>query len=242
MTRLRIVSYNIHRGRGMDRVRDVARIADVLRHHEPDIAAVQEIVANRAWDAEGSQLRVLAERTGLPHATTALNCIRREGVYGNATLSRFPIDVAENFDVSLPLQIARGVLYTRHRLPHGVLHVLNAHLGFAGIEQRLQLRHAFKLLEDYASPDEPVVALGDMNDWRHRIAGSVAIPAGWRCAIGDAADAGPPTFPSREPIGALDKVFVRGPVVVLRAHVSRLALAKVASDHLPVIADLEIRG
>ncbi|MCG3135449.1 MAG: hypothetical protein HMLKMBBP_03105 [Planctomycetes bacterium] len=237
--RLRLVTWNIHRGRGSDRVLDVARIGRELRAHGADVACVQEIVANRRLPPERSQARLIAEATGFPHAAVGLNCVRPEGVYGNATFSRHPFAAAENVDLSVRFQIHRGALWTAVDAGGVLVHILNAHLGFAGLEQRAQFRRAIDFLDDAAGASAPVVFLGDTNDWRHRLH-AAAIARGFAPAIGSAEDPGPATFPSTAPLGALDKIFVRGPVRVVRAHVTRTAAARAASDHLPVVADLEV--
>lgn len=219
---------------------DVARIGRELRSHDADVVCVQEIVANRRLPPERSQARILAEALGVGHAAVGLNCVRPEGVYGNATFSRHAIAEAENLDLSIRLQIHRGGLYTAVDLGGTLLHVLNVHLGFAGLEQRAQFRRAADFLDETAGEGAPAVLLGDTNDWRHRLHAAAA-DRGFSLAIGAADDAGPATFPSRAPLGALDKIFVRGPVRVVRAHVTRTAAARDASDHLPVVADLEVR-
>lgn len=239
--KLRVMTYNVHRCVGSDGAEDAVRIADVVEHHRPDVLCVQEVVVAARDEDEVEQPAAIAGVLGMRHGAVGLNCRRRRGTYGNMTLTRFHVEEHENLDLSLRFNIPRGGLYTRLRLPnHAALHVVNVHLGLGGYEQPAQMRRVFDRIGEVAGRSEPVIVVGDVNDWRNKLVRGPVRKAGYRCITGDAKDPGPPTFPSRAPLGAIDKMFVAGPVRVHRVHVSRLALARVASDHLPVIADLEI--
>jgi endonuclease/exonuclease/phosphatase family metal-dependent hydrolase len=235
------MTYNVHRCVGSDGAEDAARVAEVVAHHRPDVICIQEVVVAARGGDEVEQPAALSGALGLRHGAVGLNCRRRRGTYGNMTLARFPVEDHENLDLTLRFSIPRGGLYTRLRLPnHADLHVMNVHLGLGGYERPAQMRRVFSRLGEVARRSEPVLVLGDVNDWRNRLVRGAVRAAGFRCITGDERDPGPPTFPSRAPLGALDKIFVAGPVRVRGVHVSRLALARVASDHLPVVADLEI--
>jgi endonuclease/exonuclease/phosphatase family metal-dependent hydrolase len=238
--KLRIVSYNIHKGVGTDRHLRLDRIAEIVRHYDPHVVCLQEVIWNEVAQGHRTQPQVLARAIGLPHAVVALNCHRSMGTYGNMTLSRFPIEADENLDLTIPFKKARAALYTRIRLPHAPLHVFNAHLGLANYERLRQMRELVADTPRVAPDGEAVVYAGDMNDWRHRLYSEVLEEAGFRCAVGDADDPGHCTYPSWFPVGTLDKFFVRGAVRASKVHPSRLALARVASDHLPLIAELEV--
>jgi endonuclease/exonuclease/phosphatase family metal-dependent hydrolase len=238
--KVRLVSYNVHKGVGTDRHLRIDRIAEVVRHYDPHVVCLQEVIWSPVAEGHRTQPQALADAIGLPHAVIALNCHRLRGTYGNMTLSRFPFELHENLDLTVSFKKPRAALYTRIRLPHAPLHVFNAHLGLAGFERIRQMRELVADTPRVAPPVEAVVYAGDMNDWRHKLYASVLAGAGFRCAVGDADDPGHATYPSWFPIGALDKVFVRGAVRSVHAHPSRLALARVASDHLPVIAEIEV--
>ena len=238
--RLRILTYNIHKGVGTDRAYRLDRIADVVRHYAPAVIALQEVTF--AQDGENPpQPRAIAAALGMRHGVVALNCRRRQCVYGNMTMSRLPFEDHANVDLSIRFKKPRAALYTRIALRDGPLHFFNVHLGLARFERTIQMRDLVEQAEDLAPQGQPVVIAGDTNDWQHTLYARVLSGAGFACVTGDATDPGHATFPSWYPMGALDKVFSRGDVVSVRAYPSRLALARVASDHLPVIADLEIR-
>ncbi len=238
--KIRLVSYNVHKGVGTDRRIGLERIAEVVKHYDPHIVCLQEVIWAPVAEGHRTQPQALADAIGLPHSVIALNCHRKRGTYGNMTLSKFPIELHENLDVTLSFMKPRGVLYTQIRLPRAPLHLFNAHLGLTAFERLRQMRDLVDDTPRVAPPGEAVVYAGDMNDWGHKLYCTVLHTAGFRCAIGDADDPGHATFPSWYPVGALDKVFVRGAVHSVHAHPSRLALARIASDHLPVIADFEV--
>jgi endonuclease/exonuclease/phosphatase family metal-dependent hydrolase len=238
--KVRLISYNVHKGVGTDGHLRLDRIVNVIRHYEPHVVCLQEVIWAPAPLGRRTQPQALASAIGLEHGVIALNCHRRRGTYGNMTLSAFPIDEHENLDLTVSIKKARGVLYSRLRLPHARMHVFNAHLGLSGWERLRQMRELVADTPRVAPPAEAVVYAGDMNDWSHRLYPSVLHEAGFRCVVGDADDPGHATYPSWYPLGALDKVFVRGAVRQARAHPSRLALARVASDHLPLVAEIEV--
>jgi endonuclease/exonuclease/phosphatase family metal-dependent hydrolase len=238
--KIRIVSYNVHKGVGTDGRLRLDRIVNVVRHYAPHVVCLQEVIWAPVPRGRRTQPQALASAIGLPHGVIALNCHRRRGTYGNMTLSAYPIDEHENLDVTVSIKKARGVLYSRLRLPHTPLHVFNAHLGLSGWERLRQMRELVADTPRVAPAAEAVVYAGDMNDWSHRLYPTVLHDAGFRCVVGDADDPGHATYPSWYPMGALDKVFVRGAVRQAYAHPSRLALARVASDHLPLVAEIEV--
>ena len=111
---------------------------------------------------------------------------------------------------------------------------------YAAVTHRTE-HHRLRLKPASVAQDEsytPLEVQGYTN--AHRLYPHVLHEAGFRCVIGDADDPGHATYPSWYPLGALDKVFVRGAVRTARAHPSRLALARVASDHLPLVAEIEV--
>ncbi len=237
--RVRIVTYNIHKGVGTDGHLGLDRIVEVVRHYEPEVVCLQEVMWSSTAAGHPTQPQALGTALGRPHGSVALNCHRRNGTYGNVTFSRWPIELHENVDLTVRFKKSRAALYTRLRLSDGgALHVFNLHLGLAGYERIWQMRDLVSEVERVAPGTEAVVLAGDMNDWRHRLYPQVLAAHGYRCAIGDDDDPGHATYPSWMPVGALDKVFVKGDVRARNAHPSRLALARTASDHLPIVAEL----
>jgi endonuclease/exonuclease/phosphatase family metal-dependent hydrolase len=123
--------------------------------------------------------------------------------------------------------------------------VFNVHLGLSARERRVQVRRLLGA-PDFAHVPEhrPVIVAGDMNDWRGQLRRACFDCAGFRCATNRRPGSrwSIRTFPSYAPTGGLDKVFYRGPLIALHAYRSRLSMARVASDHLPVIVDFEVQA
>lgn len=239
---IRIVSYNIHKCiGGVDRRYRPDRIVSVLQHHRPDIVLLQEVDAHAARSRGDRQVDLLADRLGFRHRSYfGTVAVRGGGEYGNAVLSRFPILDSQKIDLTIAFKKPRSALHVRLRvrLPSGhsrTLHVYNLHLGLSGFERKLQLRrffasHPFNELDARA----PIVVGGDLNDLWGTLGAKLFGPAGFRSGAPVA------TFPACAPLRALDGFYARGDVQLLRLNRSRLALGRSASDHLALVADLEL--
>ena len=132
-------------------------------------------------------------------------------------------------------------------MPNGnqqiALEVFNVHLGLSATERRAQIRRLLASPQmAHLSPDQRCLVAGDMNDWRGVLKRRHFAKNGFACATNRRPGSrwSIKTFPSYAPTGGLDKIFYRGPIKLLHVHRSRLKLAKVASDHLPVIADFQL--
>lgn len=238
--KFRLLSYNVHQCVGTDGHRNVERVAEVIRHHAPDIVCLQEVV----WHErdEHAQPQRLAELLGMPHGAVGLYRNLKGGAWGNVTLSRFPIEESETLDLSLLVRgkRTRGTLYTHLHVERRTLHLFNLHFGLAGFERSAQIARVLDRADEIAPHGAPVVLVGDTNDWRNKLCCGELSKAGFTSATCDAKNAGPATFPSKRPVAALDKLFLRGHVRAQRHFVSRLADATLASDHLPVLIEMEL--
>lgn len=242
--RIRILTYNVHKCiGGVDRRYRPERVSGIIAHYQPDFALLQEVTSgarrslgHRQVDLLGGMLD-MRYRAYFPNVTLA-----RGGEYGNAVLGRHPITETRNIDLTVPLKKPRAVMHVRSRLQRvgfsrpRTIHVFNLHLGLSGIERKAQLRRfldsqPFQGLD----PRSPVVVAGDFNDLWGTLGRKLLEPAGFRGLKRPIR-----TFPAFAPVRALDSIYVRGPIDFVRVFRSRLTLAKRASDHLPLIADLEI--
>ncbi|MDH5525037.1 MAG: endonuclease/exonuclease/phosphatase family protein [Desulfobulbaceae bacterium] len=245
---LKILSYNIHRAIGIDRRFRLERIVEILAHHAPDIALLQEVDVGAPRSGKLDLAKELAERLGYPHYAVGLNVKLRQGMYGNATLSRFPIVRQRNIDLTIDWRKSRGCLYTSLALPSANgdefrLAVFNLHLGLSFQERPRQIGLLVRSAEFRAlALDEPCLVGGDFNDWRTRLAPIFTEILEFDCATNHSwgYQNSLLTYPSFSPTAGLDKIFCRGGLHILRSRRCRLGVAKVASDHLPVIADLKI--
>jgi endonuclease/exonuclease/phosphatase family metal-dependent hydrolase len=241
--RLRVMTWNIHKGiGGIDRRYRPHRIVDVIAHYGPDVVFLQEVDEGARRSEFHRQVDVLGDALGLRHRCFAPNVRLRlgPGHYGNAILSRWPLFDARNVDLTIAFKKRRGVLYTRCRVRKGrhsrTLALYNLHLGLAAYERKRQLRrflasHPFAQLHDRT----PILVGGDFNDLYGTLGRQLLEPAGFRRA-------GAPvhTYPAILPVRPLDGLYVRGDLVCHHCFSSRLELTREASDHLPLVADLEM--
>ena len=227
---MRVATYNIHGAVGTDRRCQPDRIADVLREIDADLVALQEVDARRCgFDV----LPYLAERAGYRHHYSGSTMKRRGGDFGNALLSRLPIIEARIIDLSVALFEPRLAIEAAVEAECGPVRVIATHFGLSAAERREQVERLLKQLRADWRP-RPTLLLGDLNEWS--IWGK---PLKWLHAHFGEAKA-PPSFPSRWPVLSLDRIWcepAEWPRTV-RAH--RSALARIASDHLPVVADIEM--
>lgn len=245
--RLRVMSYNIHRAIGVDRLFRPERIARIIRHHEPDILLLQEVDVGVPRSRNLNLAEELAGLCDYPHWALGLNVTLRRGHYGNATLSRFPLATQRNIDLTLSGRKARGCLYTAVELPDDredaparSLSVFNLHLGLSFQERPKQIGILVNSPEFKALATEaPCLVAGDFNDWFTRLAPMFTEIMGFRCATSPSENFQSPylTYPSFSPTGGLDKIFVRGPLKIMKRQRCRMRISKIASDHLPVLAD-----
>ncbi|HEY6728420.1 MAG TPA: endonuclease/exonuclease/phosphatase family protein [Polyangiaceae bacterium] len=239
--KLRVVTWNIHKGvGGIDRRYELARVVELLREVDPDIALLQEVA--EGWPAARFEVQAdeLRDALDLKHMEFGAEHRFKQGGYGNTILSRWPLSDTHHVDLTVGWRKKRGALVSRIHVReegHSRSVVLcNLHLGLAGSERGVQLQR-FLACQVVASlrSHTPVVVGGDLNDLWGSLGPRFLVPAGFSRA-GTMTN----TFPAAMPIRPLDGVFVRGDLVVHRCRTVRSQLARTASDHLPLVVDLEL--
>jgi len=229
--RLRVATWNIHMGRGSDGRRDLERVARIIRDLDVDCIGLQEVDNRHA--AEADDLSRLAVATGM-QAVAGPTMARPEGDYGNALLSRWPVTRVARHDLSVTGREPRGLLYAAIDWRGGTVEVAVTHLGLRPFERRQQVERLLELLP--AGQARPLLLLGDFNEWLlwgrplrwlHRRFGRAPAPA---------------TFPARWPLIHLDHILAAGPLRLLRVRAVGTKLTRAASDHLPVVADIELES
>jgi endonuclease/exonuclease/phosphatase family metal-dependent hydrolase len=190
----------------------------------------------------------LARALGYEHWAIGHNVTLRKGRYGNATLSRWPIQRERNIDLTVGFMRRRGCQHTRIavRTPVGKtrrLEAFNLHLGLSARERERQVTLLARSREFAALPfGTPTIVAGDYNDWRSLLRPFFVDMLGFRSATGGntVSERAIATFPSFFPQGSLDRIYYRGPLRLAAAKRCRLGLSRVASDHLPVIVDFDL--
>ena len=227
--RLRVASYNIHECVGGDGRRDAERVALVLREIDADVIGLQEVDARLGTTRMSMQMQYLANTLRL-HAVAGPTLQRGSGHYGNALLTRRPVLDVRHVDLTVYRREPRGAIDADLDVDGAVVRVIVTHLGLLPGERRTQVR---RLLDILGRPrSDVVILLGDIHEWF-----SVGRPLRWlHSRLGQTA--GVATFPAARPVFALDRIWVhpRPAMLSLTAHAT--PIARVASDHLPVTADV----
>jgi endonuclease/exonuclease/phosphatase family metal-dependent hydrolase len=222
---LRVLTWNLHGGVGLDGVRDYGRLMNCVASLDVDIAALQE-VDGRLWDEAGTVADAFQHHLGL-HGIFAAAIESTDGHYGQMLLSRWAFRSSEIHDISVPTCEPRRAIVATVQTASGGLRIIATHLGLKVRERRIQ---AERLHEILGRSQMPTILLGDFNDWsRFQATRGLLermLPSYTRHR----------TFPSRSPLFALDRIYYQ-PAGLLRS--SRVVKgARMLSDHLPLVADL----
>jgi len=231
MRRLRVASYNIHSCVGADGKRDPARVADVLREIDADVVGLQEVDAVPGETHTSMQMQYLAATLGL-HAIAGPTLLRPDGHYGNALLTRRRVLDVRHVDLTVYRREPRAALDVDLDVDGTAVRVVVTHLGLLPGERRTQVRRLLDQLGE--SRADVMIVCGDINEWF-----AIGRPLRWLNArLGRTS--GVATFPAAFPVFALDRIWVnpRTAMTTVTAHAT--PSARLASDHLPVTADIRL--
>jgi len=231
MTTLRLVTYNVHKCRGIDwRVRP-ARIVRVLREIDADVIAIQEILAG--------QSAYIAAELGMSHVFG----IARQHAgqdYGNAVLSRFPIVSSTTQDLTIRRREPRICLRADIAVEHTMLCLFAVHLGTSYLERRQQVAKLMSAeVLGSTALSGPRVVVGDFNEWTR---GLVTRTLSHHFESADIAYhlKRTRTYPGILPIMHLDHVYYDPELKLEGMHLHRSGTALRASDHLPLVAEFVV--
>lgn len=248
--RLRVATYNIHKGvRGMGpRKRleihnlglgvealdaDLVFLQEVRLFHQRDARRFEQ--THRGWPRQGQ-----AEFLAPPGYFSAYrsNAVTQHGEHGNALLSRWPVGDIGHHDVSDHRFEQRGLLHVPVQWRGIELHTIVVHFGLIHSSRIRQAERLAAYIEAEVPEHAPLIVAGDFNDWGERL--DPAMHAG-RLVRASPQDAqrGPRTFPSRLPIFALDRVYTRG-LRCSTMFAPRGPAWERMSDHLPLVVELEL--
>ncbi len=226
---LTFASYNIHKGVGLDRRRDPARILSVIEELDADVIALQEV------DERFGARRAVLDQDELSengwqivaHSTKPASM----GWHGNALLVRDRLEVLEVEAETLPQLEPRGAVRAQLRSQGQQICVTSMHLDLSGLLRKRQFAH---LCNNSRAPGLPAVMLGDCNEWIRPIGGERGLAAHW-----DMVEPGK-SFPARRPLLALDRLMHTPHWKLEKAEVHASPLARQASDHLPIRVTLSL--
>jgi endonuclease/exonuclease/phosphatase family metal-dependent hydrolase len=238
---LRVMTYNVHSCRGLDGKVRAERVARVINEFDPDVVAIQEVDSHRPRSGRQDQPGKIAEHLRMEHAFHAM-LEEEEERYGIAVFSRYPFDIVRSalLTPAGSRREARGAIWLRI-LPadNTPFHFINTHFGLGRGER---IRQAGVLLGSGwlggIPENEPVVLCGDFNSSpRSKVyqTTSKRLADVWRTpGVGSPQ----PGFPSMKPLMRLDHIFVSPHFAVKSVEVLQTWNAAVASDHLPLCAEL----
>lgn len=224
-----IATYNIHGWVGRDKRHDPQRIINVICQLECSIIALQEVTLN--LEGKHGSEKFLSQRTGL-QVISGPTLYDERGSYGNVLLSAHPVEGVRRLDLSQPGREPRGALEAELLVDGRLIRVVICHLGLKAAERRRQMA----MLRESMGPlqGRRVILMGDFNEWRpgspllRRINQSFGCPPS------------PPTFPARMPFLALDRIWASPPARLKSLSVHNTPGARLASDHLPLKAVVDI--
>lgn len=231
------MTYNIHVGVGMDKKLDLARIAAVIMNERPDLVGLQEVDRGVRRTELKDEIVELSKLTGMEFAF-AHNLDYQGGQYGVAILSRFPIQKIDHRKYeNLREAERRGMIRIEVKLRDKTLNFVTTHLDYQYEDGRVfETEQLLRFLQDVKGP---MIVVGDFND--DSLGGAYKL---MRAKFDDAWSGAKPgeaglSYPADKPTKRIDYIFTRKSdrIKAKRAWI----VSSLASDHLPVIADLEIR-
>jgi endonuclease/exonuclease/phosphatase family metal-dependent hydrolase len=235
--RFRVMSYNIHVGVGMDKKLDLQRIADVINAEHPDLVGLQEVDRGVKRTEGKDEIAELAKLTSMNFAF-AHNLDYQGGQYGVAILSRFPIQQTDHRKYENRREAERrGMIRVQVQVAGRLINFVTTHLDYQYEDGRLfETEQMLKFLEGVS---EPLIVVGDFNDEPSGQAYKLMLTKFSDSWIAAKAKGPGLSYPADEPSKRIDYVFTRQSdhIRTKKAWV----VSTLASDHLPLVADLELR-
>ena len=242
MTRVRVATYNIHKGVqgfGPRRRLEIHNLGHAIEQLDADIVCLQEVRGVHRREAQ-----YFAHWPELPQAdylapegyeaVYRTNATTRHGEHGNAILSRWPVLGHRHEDMSDHRFEQRGLLHTEVQVEGQTVHAIVVHLGLIRSSRVRQLAQLVRYIQREIPADAAVLVAGDFNDWTALVGSSLA-HAGLKSFEQNRVA----TFPSRLPVVQLDHIYARG-LTPLSCHVPRGPIWGRMSDHLPLIGEFEM--
>lgn len=228
---IRVASYNIRKAIGTDRKRNPERIIEVLAEINADVIALQE--ADRRFGHRASAIpHELIEAAGYRIVPVAHRA-HSMGWHGNALLVRKDAVVDRARPLDIPKLEPRGAIMADIDIAGERLRIVGMHLDLSGMWRRRQLRAI--LGHAHEEPDRPLVIMGDMNQWSDR--GCLSEVAFHHLRLLDT----PKSYHSKRPVAKLDRIIVSHELKVGKIGVHASSQAMLASDHLPIWADVKAK-
>ena len=246
---IRVMTYNVHSCVDTNREINPGMIAGIIAELKADIVCLQEVDAPKPLTQNQNQARLFADQFGMDYCFFP---VEKTGLhaFGLAIMSRFSFnEYHHNFLPNLFPRLKprkRGAIRASIFTPAGPIHIINAHLSLFKLERRRQLKTL--LGEDWllaVPPDEPIIFCGDLNagplskTYRTLTRLLTDVQKGRKNPNPSSSQ---PTFHSRSPLFRIDHIFVSHHFQTINVEVKNTPDTRTASDHLPLVADLELSG
>ncbi len=246
MFKIRVVSYNIHKGFSLGNMRFM--LPELARSLEPlqaDLVFLQETVgenhkhkrSHSDWP-DVSQFEYLAGES-FSHFVYGKNAVYEHGHHGNAILSRHAVKRWRNIDVSTNRLESRGALHCVVEIGGTEVHLVNSHLSLFERARHRQIAMIGKLIQDEIPHGSPTIVAGDFNDWRGTAGKAFEHALGVRDAFSLLRGKYARSFPSFLPLLTLDRVYFSGIRCLNAQAMNGLPWVRF-SDHLPLVVDFGV--
>ena len=226
-TSFRIATYNIHSCLGTDRQFSPSRIVEVIHDLNADIVALQEVGWHLRGQKDFDQFSYLAAETGY-HVSSGPVKAHANAHFGNALLTRVPVQNLRLLDLSISYRVPRGAIDADVVLDGRRVRIMNAHLGLDPWERQQQIRRLLTAADN--GHKVSIILMGDFNEWRRENPAMQALSKRFPNY------AAPQSFHARQPLLRFDRIYASEDLILSEVEVVRTALARQASDHLPVRA------
>lgn len=246
MKKLRILSYNIHKGFSTGNQKYVLDlIKESLQQHPVDLVLLQEVLGehekhfNKATSTiSESQFEFLADGVW-SHFAYGKNAVYDQGHHGNAILSLHPILKSHNLNLSTNRWESRGLLHAILDVAmNKKIHVMSLHLDLFERGRQLQIQKACEYINQNTHPDDIVILGGDFNDWGKKVSHKIKSETGMDEAFYKLHGSYARTFPSLLPLLSLDRIYTKN-LKPIEAQCLRGPIWKKLSDHLPILTEFE---
>jgi endonuclease/exonuclease/phosphatase family metal-dependent hydrolase len=242
MSIVRVATYNIHKGvQGVGPAQrlEIHNLAHAVEQFDADIVCLQEVRRHhRKLEKRFSRWPDLDQANYLSpdgyESVYRTNAITRHGEHGNALLSRWPVVEVRHSDVSDHRFEQRGLLHVALQVEAKMVHVVVVHLGLIHASRERQVQRLGHYIASQMPENAPLIVAGDFNDWGAQLLKPMAA-----LDLSTFDGIRLPTYPSHLPLLHLDRIFVRG-LRPVSAHVPHGRAWARMSDHLPLIAELEL--
>jgi endonuclease/exonuclease/phosphatase family metal-dependent hydrolase len=224
---LTAVTYNVHQWVGTDKGYDPFRGLSVLLEMRANIIGLQEVNFPKRIKHRITEKK-LAEELGMD-LIVGKTLMREHASYGNVLLTNLPVRDVRRHDISAGGREPRGVLDVDLQSKNGLIRVLNTHLGLRAWERRKQHQQLHAILHGIPQRDMTIL-MSDFNEWL-----PLRFPFRRIMSFFEHLRA-PLSFPTFFPLLALDRILIAPGQCLIETHVHKSRLARIASDHYPVVA------